>query len=254
MVRLRWGWTLCCHALLHSQCLSSWVQSGGVEVRCPTESDDTYSKAIAKHRCPKCNSPMPTSRVLQFQPSSASGLPPDVMDLPLAVTQLDTTDPLLPPTLPNTAGSCRDIITMDGDFPKNTLDSSNIHTDPASNGGSSCDGPGNQPECNHRDGPRPQSYQCQTRCPRSSLVAMKAHPDTDPLMHPIAACSSRMEQLSRQHQSGSLRYMLGFSYLPQVSTPSSFWRWRILAITFSVSLVEPHQTWSSAASFNRPAG
>ena len=146
----RWGWTLCCHALLHSQCLSSWVQSGGVEVRCPTESDDTYSKAIAKHRCPKCNSPMPTSRVLQSQPLSASGLPPDVMDLSLpAVTQLDTADSLLPPTSPNTAGSCRDVITTDGDLPRNTLDSSNSHTDPASDKGSSCDGPGNQPDCNH---------------------------------------------------------------------------------------------------------
>ena len=100
----------------------------------------------------------------------------------------------------------------------------------------------------------PKAINVRRDAPRPNSVAMRAHPDTDPLTHLIAACSSRTEQLSLQDQSGSSRYMLGFSYLPQVSTPNSFWRGRILAITFSVSLVEPHQRWSSAASFNRPAG
>ena len=67
----RWGWTPCCHAPLHSQCLSSWVQRGDAVVKCPSQSDNTYSKAVAKHRCPLCNAQMPTSRVLPFQLEAA---------------------------------------------------------------------------------------------------------------------------------------------------------------------------------------
>ena len=67
----RWGWTPCCHAPLHSQCLSSWVQSGDAVVKCPSQSDNTYSKAVAKHCCPLCNAQMPTSRVLPFQLEAA---------------------------------------------------------------------------------------------------------------------------------------------------------------------------------------